>query len=478
LELPGAPMPKYEEHWQNLIKNGAPVSVVVIEGSWPGKAAGDPAWKAYAQKRLDELPGKVLGYVSTRVNSTGPVRFWPDIKADVDNWYAQFGQQIDGIYFDELALHSSPETAPDAQNIVTQFRNIHPKASGAKLMILAGQYLDDWVVGDQIDWALLWEQHLDPPYTQQFYPALFDPGDADHPPDLDKPQYTPSWWKDPANRSKIVHVVHDCHEPDRQHTLGLALERNAGHVFVMDRRGLRDQTNPKTDDLYDHLPPYWEVETREVDSYYDFGFDPLRVIQAAHNYGTKNRKKVHAWPNFEAAWYDTGHVRGTFLLDAGEVREVLLSDLPNSDLPYPGGVLQKPSPFDIPRLWNAVHKYAREKLYETGLPTFILTQTANGPTVRVILLPPQPWLQRIDVLVSDTYQQPTFAEPGTVIRNINRVASAGGAKAAFPTFEPDDSTNPTGRSRVYRCYVLKDTPQSPAPVEWEDVPTSVYLQYL
>ena len=48
----------------------------------------------------------MLGYVSTRVSSVGPLRNQADILQDatvgVKAWYDQFGQQIDGIYFDEL----------------------------------------------------------------------------------------------------------------------------------------------------------------------------------------------------------------------------------------------------------------------------------------------------------------------------------------------------------------------------------------
>ena len=281
-----------------------------------------------------------------------------------------------------------------------------------------------------------------------------------------------------------MHVVHNCDEQYRQNTLALALERNAGNVFVMDRRGL----NAKGEDvLYDHLPPapYWNAEVREVDSYYDFGLDPRRAILAAYRYGV-GQGKLYAWPNFEAAWYGTGHVRGTFLLNSpapgtsnpwAVLRDVAFTDLPATYVPHPGDPPQTPSSFDIPRLWQAVHLYAQAQaggLFETGIPTFELVQTASGPGVRVLLFASgMSWLHHTTVPVNATYQTPTFAEPGAVVRNVNRVATTNGALASFPTFVPD-TVDATGRANNYDCYVI----DAGAPVTWSDVPTSTYIQQL
>jgi hypothetical protein len=470
---------QYQPHWNALKQAGAAVGITVIDGSWPAtaKAPPTPTWKQEAQDCLNALPGMVLGYVSTRVSETGPLRANADIlngtqKPDgtvdtvgVKDWYDEFGGQIDGIYFDELVIPPDPASAPQAQSLIAQFRNIHP--SPAKLMILAGQCPDDWVIGSQIDWALLWESHRDPSYSRQFYGARLEGGDPY------KPQYIPRWWKDPANRSKIVHVVHDCNEPDRQHTLGLALERNAGYVFVMDRRGLN---NNNQDALYNHLPPYWHLEVRELASYDDFGVAPLQALRAAYRYGV-SQGKVYAWPNFEGAWYSGQHVRGTYLLDPGPhvtQRTVPLADLPKTYFSHPSSPPETASVFDIARLWEAVHKYARAQGYETALPTFDLIATGGGPALNVFLLATGlPWLQSRTVQVSNTYQQPTFAEPGAVIRNVNRVITNNGDRAGFPTFVPD-TMNATGRATLYNCYALTNA----APITWQDVPTSVYLQQI
>jgi len=59
------------------------------------------------------------------------------------------------------------------------------------------------------------------------------------------------------------------------------------------------------------------------------------------------------------------------------------------------------------------------------------------------------WLQRMPVPVSATYEQPTFAEPEFVMRNVNRVAVTQGYRAGWPTFVPDDPTWPPGRVNTY-----------------------------
>lgn len=458
---------KYDQAWQDLKRAGSVVSITVIEGSWPETAKNDAAWKGLAQAHLNALPGAVLGYVYADRDAQG--NLLQDVildgankKDSVKAWYDQFSQQIDGIYFDELVLPGPPNSVSQAETLIAEFKKRYPNA---KAMILAGQCIDERVVGPNIDWTALWETD-ELAYRTNFYPLVNDPQAPGRP--------IPSWWKNPTYRQKIVHIVHNCAEPDRQHTLGLANERNAGHVFVMDRRGFQpgpvnnpnDPNDPKNYRLYDHLPPYWDTEVREADSYYDFGFDPQRALLAARRYGA-SQGKFHAWPNFEAAWYPLGHVRGTFLLDAGPHAaqvDILQANLPGT-----------PSLFNIPALWSSAHQYAQAQGYETAIPTFEEVQTPNGLAFRLILFAKSlPWLTPQTVPLASTYQQPTFAEPGAVTRNINRWATSNGYKASFPTFAPDDAANPRGRKALYNCYVLSNA----APVSWQDVPTVKYIEQL
>ncbi len=444
---------QYIPHWDGVKRAGPVVGITVIEGSWPATAASNATWRDQeARPMLNSLPGVVLGYISTRNSGAGPLRSDTDIMNQINAWYTQFGQQIDGIYFDELVLPEYSDQVAAALQKIDLFKASYPSG---KVMILAGQCIDEAVVGANIDWALLWEGRQ-APYVNLFRPLVNDPAAPG--------RMIPAWWKNPRHRSKIVHVIHACGEPERQHTLGLALERNAGHVFVMDLRGVNPGTG--NNELYDHLPPYWDIEVRDVDSYYDFGFDPLRALRAAHRYGL-SKGKLHAWPNFEAAWYPSGHVRGTFLLDHNA--DAMRIDVPQANLP------DNPSLFDIPALCQSAHKYATQQGHKTAIPTFDHDPAGSGINVPLIVFRQSTsWLNPMQIQVTATYQQPTFAEPGAVFRNVNRVVGGGGNIASFPTFVPDHPTEITGRRNFYNCYAFANT----APVTWEDVPTSVYISQL
>jgi hypothetical protein len=150
---------KYQPFWQQLRNTSSALAVTIIAQDWPAVAQQDPGFKTNAQKLIDSLPGSVLGYVSTR---NGGPSLLPTAeilggasKADsVRSWYDQFGQQLDGIYFDELVVPDDPSSVSVAQALVADFKAAH---IDAQVMILAGQCIDESVVGPDIDWALLWE---------------------------------------------------------------------------------------------------------------------------------------------------------------------------------------------------------------------------------------------------------------------------------------------------------------------------------
>jgi tryptophan-rich sensory protein len=75
--------------------------------------------------------------------------------------------------------------------------------------------------------------------------------------------------------------------------------------------------------------------------------------------------------------------------------------------------------------------------------------------------------------LSATYERPTFAEPGFVIRNVNRVIAQQGHLAAFATFEPDDP-DPRGRKNFFTCYAVDEGHG----ITWADVPTTTYIAQL
>lgn len=70
---------------------------------------------------------------------------------------------------------------------------------------------------------------------------------------------------------------------------------------------------------------------------------------------------------------------------------------------------------------------------------------------------------------ASTYERPTFAEPGSVIRNVNRVTG----QPTFCCFVPDVAEAPQGVVAHFNCYVV-----DPQVVTWRDVHTTTYIAQL
>ena len=453
-----------ETFWTELIAASTKVGVItVLDGGVPAAAAQNADIALRAKTKMAALSGTVLGYVSTRDN--GHLRSTAEIGAAVQAWYDQFGTElVDGIYFDELVLPEYPDDVEAGIAVVKAFKQDRP---GSKAMILAGQATDEAVMGEAVDWAILWEDKAQP-YLDQFAARVHN--------DL-KP--VPTWWKDPGYRNKIVHIAHNCPEPARQQTISYANERNVGNIFVMDRRGLRNPADPDSDQLYDHLPPanpYWNREVIEAGSYYDFGLDPQRAIRAAHLFARSQLaddqlKYVHGWPNGEQVWLGSVHVRGTFLLRAQSgvsITPVALDDLAAvSD--DPGSF----AAFDVPGVWAACHRWAQAQHHCTAMPTFVPTKVLGRPAMRVAVFPAGiTWLTELTVARSATTQQPSYSEVLTLLRNVNR-AVAPPAMGAIPTFQQAAGEFP-GIPDAFPVLTFAST----APIVWRDVTTKTYISQL
>src|SRR5215213_6551390 len=90
------------------------LGVVVAEGSISGLVAGDANALADAKQKLEKIPGVVLGYAFPRTGGGAYDDLLPaaDVVAAVDGWYANLGDYIDGIYFDNGVM---PGDALDQQ---------------------------------------------------------------------------------------------------------------------------------------------------------------------------------------------------------------------------------------------------------------------------------------------------------------------------------------------------------------------------
>jgi hypothetical protein len=476
--------------WQSMQAAGNTISVVVAESSFPALASNNPAAKMAATTQFGQFGGGVLvmGYVFSRagggmadslLSATQILQGTHHIDANgndvidtpgVDDWYTQFPGVIDGIYFDNAVL------APDAGGAKTyplgpggtpwtaeQFwtdliASLRQNRPGIRIFLLAGQCPDEWVV-QQADYALLWEEEF-AIYRRAFYPLR---GNA--------PAHIETWWKNPAYRDRISHTITGCSAGEVQWALELTRERNAGNCFLIDVAGAG----------YPRLPPYWNDEVWNAASYEADRARNLsdeEILRGARRYGVANGK-LHAWTNGEQATYATGQVRGTYLLDDNPDPNLALGvwrDVPRSALVAHAGD-PPPELWDIPTLWWGAHVYAQSQGFETAMPTFETGWVGGQQVYGVVLLRPGAWLQHVTVPVDPTLDNPTFAEPISVMRRIHRWAQAQNYKTGWPTFVPDDPTWPPGRVNSYDAYVVSTVPNVPE-VNWEDVPAATYLALL
>lgn len=463
---------------------------------------GDPSCRPQGSLIRRDGLATVLGYVSTRDgNIDGPLCSPETMEGRIQEWLSDPNLSPDGIYLDE-AVTAADETG--AQNLVAFFHDHHPDL---RLMVLAGGCRDPWVVEGfdgasgyvaPPDWVLLWE--TDVWAYRETYGAqkLAAPPAGQDPTSNDTSLVTmPSWWVDPAHRQRIVHTVHDtASDYDWQDVTGRAVQRNVGHLYVMD---WRDRDHQGRHSAYAHLPPYFVDQCRWADSYNELsrGLSDLELVQAARSVGVA-RGALHAWPNFEQATYGQGQVRGTwFLDDTPEARAVVdIVKIPSDELLDINGIPASSS--DLPTMWGATHRWAVGAGYVTamlmwsppnadGWEAFGFKQVdwlkvgkfmamARPTKIDVSTHPPQavPWQQ-----LEGRY---TFAEAGSVVRQISRaVTDIPMAATGWPTFsaavrDADTGGDPTGRKMVtgqdgYEAVLLLDG----APVHWEDIPAQEYV---
>jgi hypothetical protein len=171
----------------------------------------------------------------------------------------------------------------------------------------------------------------------------------------------------------------------------------------------------------------------------------------------------------EQATYSGGQVRGTYLLDI-DPQLAEWRDVPRDQLVVNPGD-PPPELWDIPALWRGAHTWARANGFETAMPTFESAVQGGMLVYGLLLLKPGPWIQPLPIPVS-TYERPTFAEPGFVMRHVNRAAVSQGYMAGWPTFVPDDPAWPPGRVNIYNSYAIT---AGVAQVSWMDVPAQTYL---
>jgi hypothetical protein len=454
---------------------GKKVVVVIGEDSWvdsPGSVSRSDIQQNVIDLLHNATGCTVLGYADTR-DAAGNVD--PSLALDrAKGWFdPNTGWPgLDGIYFDELVSYSDPPNSYGAnvslaQQLVQQYHAQFRATNGKKMMILCGQCKDEWVVAGPPgapdaapDWVLMWEERIDV-YRNEYYPIE---DTSQHP---QQPVDIPDWWKNPVYRSKIAHTVHHCMtDQDWQDAVGLANERNVGSVFVLDTPGGPNQ------DRYDHLASWFDTATGWINSYNDAstGLPDHKIVFGAHRWATR-QGMIHAWPNFEAAWYGGHQVRGTYLLHnpAGVQRHVLS--------PAQLGLSPPPPIYNLSRLWGALHSWALRHGFLTAMPT--CEPLAHGEIAAITFDRGLTWASHGYVDVASTYQQPTFAEAGAVVRNVHRRAEPQHT-TAFPTFRAalqDDATGrtlPNGRAQYESIFIT--FPKGTQIGGWSDVQATTYAK--
>ncbi|MGZ4761491.1 MAG: spherulation-specific family 4 protein [Ilumatobacteraceae bacterium] len=191
---------------------------------------------------------KVFGYVDTgylgttgqrtRLGSSDSIDWMSQIERDVAAWYAFYGSDLTGIFFDQAQNACGPtldsnEWADQYRYLTEEVKRLHPGATT--------------VDNPGIGVPQCYEAAADVIVTfEGSYASYVNDPSAPNP-------YTPLSW-DPVDPKKIWHIVYGV--PDvaaMSQTVELSKTRSAGYVYV---------TNDVLANPYDELPPtdYWTSE--------------------------------------------------------------------------------------------------------------------------------------------------------------------------------------------------------------------------
>jgi hypothetical protein len=206
---------------------------------------GDPGWASVLGSEHAEGV-KVLGYVDTgylgttgnltRLGSTATADWISQIEEDVNAWYANYGPDLSGIFFDDAQNACGPTPGSDAWSDTYSYLTAYVKSNhpGAMTVDNPGEAVPQ-CYQDAADVLVTFEGDYSS-YTNAFT-AL-------------------SW--SPVDPKKIWHIVYDVPtSADMEGVVALSKERGAGYVFVT------DATLPNP---YDTLPEpaYWDDEVTQM----------------------------------------------------------------------------------------------------------------------------------------------------------------------------------------------------------------------
>ena len=176
-------------------------------------------------QRNREVGIKSLGYTYTRASK----RALKEVFADIDNFVNFYGREnIAGYFIDEVVAGNEPWMVDYMRKIYEYIKSKYPE-----MLVLAN---NGWGVGDAIaPYADIWmAQEVTADEYINRYRAR-----------------TSEFEKDPANASRILHVIHSARPEQYEEIIRLSRERNAGNLFIT------TDTNAYPSG-YDDLPTYFE----------------------------------------------------------------------------------------------------------------------------------------------------------------------------------------------------------------------------
>ena len=222
------------EFWNGITNIGGALVPYVAFGSYQRRPGGDQTTQYLVRRDEDAVQMKRniaagianLGYTYTK-NSTRNLNL---VYADIDNFVNFYGREnIAGYFIDEVNTENNPATIAYMQNIYNYIKTKYPG-----MLVLAN---NGWGVRDAIapyaDVWMLQEVSADD-YINNYRPR------------------TSEFEKDPANSSKILHVIYNARPDQYDEIIRLSRERNAANLFIT------SDTNAYPGG-YDDLPTYFEA---------------------------------------------------------------------------------------------------------------------------------------------------------------------------------------------------------------------------
>ena len=222
------------EFWNGITNIGGALVPYVAFGSYEAATPGDQTTQYLVRRDEDAVQMKRniaagianLGYTYTK-NSTRNLNL---VYADIDNFVNFYGREnIAGYFIDEVNTENNPATIAYMANIYNYIKTKYPG-----MLVLAN---NGWGVRDAIapyaDVWMLQEVSADE-YINRYRPR------------------TSEFEKDPANSSKILHVIYGARPDQYDEIIRLSRERNAANLFIT------SDTNAYPSG-YDDLPTYFEA---------------------------------------------------------------------------------------------------------------------------------------------------------------------------------------------------------------------------